>query len=168
MLYNQLKRVKAFIFAMEGVLTDSRILVGDSGGRSNRVDSRDYYVLRLAVACNYPVIFIGERHEVAITRFLEEIGINDVFLNRYDKRTILHDWMAGKGLVAEQVLCMGSDLPDLRAMELAGFNACPIDAAENVKAVAAYISPYNGGAGALRDVIEKVMRLQGTWSELRE
>ena len=164
MLFDRFERVKAFMFAVDGVCTDGGLWVGnDRSAWHSRVHSRDYYALRVAAACDYPIAIVGEQQEVGIRSFMEEAGINDVFFNMGDKNAVLRDWMAAKGLAAEQVLCMGSDIPDLCKMELAGFNVCPVDAVEDVKKVAAYISPCAGGAGAVRDVVEKVMRLQGTW-----
>jgi 3-deoxy-D-manno-octulosonate 8-phosphate phosphatase (KDO 8-P phosphatase) len=58
---------------------------------------------------------------------------------------------------------MGDDIPDLEVMKLAGLAVCPADAAEEVKAISAYISPNKGGSGAVRDVIEKVLKVQGKW-----
>jgi 3-deoxy-D-manno-octulosonate 8-phosphate phosphatase (KDO 8-P phosphatase) len=68
-------------------------------------------------------------------------------------------------VAAEQVLFMGDDMPDLSAMKLVGLSACPKDAARDILEMAAYISPWQGGMGCVRDVIEKVMRIQGNWSE---
>src|SRR3546814_19108646 len=101
-----------------------------------------------------------------VSEFMDDVGINDVFLNKDDKITVLRDWMAAKGLATEQVLHMGSDIPDLRNMEAAGFGACPATAIEEVKAAVAYISTCRGGAGAVRDVAAKVIKLQGTWSDV--
>ncbi len=58
---------------------------------------------------------------------------------------------------------MGDDLPDLKVMQLAGLPVCPADAVEEIRAVSAYISPYPGGKTAVRDVIEKVLKVQGKW-----
>jgi 3-deoxy-D-manno-octulosonate 8-phosphate phosphatase (KDO 8-P phosphatase) len=62
---------------------------------------------------------------------------------------------------------MGDDLPDLEAMKLASLPACPDDAAPEIKSIAHYISPLRGGEGCVRDVIEKVMKLNGNWNELQ-
>ena len=162
-LFDRFKQVKAFIFAVDGVCTDGGVWVGDGGRRCCRIHSRDYYALRVAAANDYPIAIVGERQEIGVSDFMEEAGINDVFLNKDDKITVLRDWMAAKGLATEQVLYMGSDIPDLHSMEVAGFGACPTDAVDEVKAAVAYISHCRGGAGAVRDVVEKVMKLQGTW-----
>ena len=66
-------------------------------------------------------------------------------------------------LKAEEVLYMGDDLPDLRAMSIVGLPCCPADAASEIKETVKYISPFNGGFACVRDVIEKVLRLNDHW-----
>ncbi|MGV3763267.1 KdsC family phosphatase [Parapedobacter sp.] len=162
-LFDRFKQVKAFLFAVDGVCTDGGIWMADGERLYGRIHSRDYYALRVATAHGYPIAIVGEREGTGMMGFMKEIGINDVFLNESDKSTVLRDWMAVKGLAGAQVLYMGSDIPDLRPMEIAGFGACPIDAVEDVKEVATYVSHCRGGGGAVRDVVEKVMKLHGTW-----
>lgn len=166
-LFNRFKQIRAFIFALDGVCVDGGVWVGEGGIRYRRADSRDCYALRVAVANDYPIAIVGEGAGGDMGILLERIGINDVFFNVDDKSAALRDWMAGRGLEVEQVLCMGSEVSDLHSMEVAGFATCPVDAVEDVKEVSTYISHYPGGAGAVRDVIEKVMKLQGVWGEKR-
>lgn len=75
----------------------------------------------------------------------------------------LHEWFKANRIETSRVLYMGSNDADLHMMGAAGFGTCPADAVEEVKAAAAYLSPRSGGAGAVRDVVEKVMKLHGTW-----
>ena len=162
-LFNQFRRIKAFIFAVDGVCTDGGVWIGEGGLRCSRVYSRDRYALQAAAAGAYPIAVVGEKEDADLVGYMEGIGINDVFLDKGDKSTVLRDWVAVQGVEADQILYMGSDMPDIRLMKTAGFIACPMDAIEEVKAAATYVSPCGGGAGAVRDVIEKVMKLQGTW-----
>lgn len=162
-LFDQLKQIKAFILGVDGVCTDGSVWVGEGGLPCSRIHSRDHYALRAAAACTYPIAIVGEREDAGLVSYMGGIGINDVFLSEGDKSTVLHDWVAAQGLEADRVLYMGSDMPDFHQMEAAGFIACPMDAIEELKAEATYISHYGGGAGAVRDVIEKVMKLQHTW-----
>ena len=68
-----------------------------------------------------------------------------------------------KHILPEKVIYMGDDIPDLEAMQLAGLPACPSDAVEEIKAISKYISPFAGGRGCARDIIEKVLKIQGKW-----
>ena len=65
----------------------------------------------------------------------------------------------------EEILTMGDDLPDMRIIKNSAIGTCPINAVPEIKAIADYISPIKGGSGAVRDVIEQVMKVQGKWNE---
>lgn len=72
--------------------------------------------------------------------------------------------MTTHNLASEQILYMGDDIPDLEAMQLAGLTCCPADAVAEIKTISQYISPINGGHGCVRDVIEKVLKLNEHWT----
>ncbi|WP_353126517.1 KdsC family phosphatase [Parapedobacter pyrenivorans] len=163
MLFDRLKRVKAFMFAVDGVLTDGKIWLTPDGEQLHRLDSRDDYALQLAIKRDYPIALVSAGNPQGIKRRLELSGGVDLFFGVDDKKAVLHDWLSHTGLTAGDMLYMGSDIPDLAGMQLAGFATCPADAATEVRAVAAYISFCRGGDGAVRDVVEKVMKLQDTW-----
>jgi 3-deoxy-D-manno-octulosonate 8-phosphate phosphatase (KDO 8-P phosphatase) len=84
-----------------------------------------------------------------------------------DKVKVLQDFMHSQQFNAAQLLYMGDDLPDLEAMKLASLPTCPADAAPEIKSVSHYISPFKGGEGCVRDVIEKVLKLNDHWNELQ-
>lgn len=162
MLFDRFKQVRAFVFAVDAVCTDGKVWVSERGEQWFALHVRDRYALQLATA-NYPVAWLGFGNLSGISDGMERLGITDLYISAGDEISVLADWMAGNGLSAADVLGMGSDVANLGVMASTGFCVCPADAAEDVKAVAAYVSPFNGGAGAVRDVIETVMRLQGTW-----
>lgn len=161
MLFDQFKQVKAFVFAIEGVCTDGNVWVSNEGEQWFRLHSKDCYAMQSAVL-HYPVALVGDVCPLGIVQLMERMGVT-VLLNSADKSAVA-DWMSGKGLAVGHVLCMGSDIADLDCMALAGFGTCPADAVEDVRAASAYVSHCRGGSGAVRDVVEKVMKLQGTWN----
>ena len=164
MLFDKFKQVKAFVFGVDGVLTDSSVSVAASSGeRLFTFNTKDEYVIQLAVKKAYPVAIIAGNGALGVKKQLEGLGVKDVYIGVDDKRTVLSDWLSHRGLDSKDILYMGDDIPDLDIMKIVGFPTCPADAVEEIKAVAAYISFRNGGAGAVRDVIEMVMKLQGIW-----
>lgn len=165
MPFDQFKRVRAFVFDVDGVFSDGSILVTESGDQLRKFNVRDGYAAQLAVKKGYPIAVITGGKSIGVQRRMNGLGIKDVYLGVNDKSTVLHDWLSGNQLTLADILYMGDDIPDLKSMKIAGFPACPSDAVEEIKAVSIYISPRKGGAGAVRDVIEKVMKLQGTWNE---
>lgn len=162
-LFEKLRKVKAFIFDVDGVLTDGKILMTEAGEQLRAFDIKDGYALRALVDLKIPIAVISGGNSVGVRKRLEYLGITKVFLGASDKKSIIDQCLQGWKLQATDILFMGDDLPDLVAMQLVGFSCCPRDASEEVKAVSHYISHRDGGHGAVRDVVEKVLKLQDRW-----
>ena len=160
---SKLKDITTFIFDVDGVLTDGSVFVTETGEQSRAFNIKDGYAMQLAVKCGYNVCAIsGSRSKTAIYR-LNSLGITDVYLGAHVKVDKFKIYLEEKSINATNVLYMGDDIPDLGVMKLAGLPVCPADAVEEIKAVSAYVSPYGGGMGAARDVIEKVLKVQDKW-----
>jgi len=164
-LFKQFKNVKAFAFDVDGVLTNGEVLVTDQGEQLRSFFIKDGYALQLAVKRGYPIVVITGGKSDGVKLRLNGLGIDAVFLDVRDKGKVLQKWLRTTGLESSELLFMGDDIPDLAVMKEAGLACCPSDAVEEVKAVSHYISPFAGGRGAVRDVIEKVMKLQNRWDD---
>jgi 3-deoxy-D-manno-octulosonate 8-phosphate phosphatase (KDO 8-P phosphatase) len=81
-----------------------------------------------------------------------------------DKLSVLQNYMQLRNVSVRQVLFMGDDVPDIPVMHEVGLPCCPNDAVIEIKGISKYISPYKGGEGCVRDVIEKVLKLRDDWS----
>lgn len=163
-LFDQLKRVKAFVFDIDGVLTNGEVLVTEEGEQLRSFYIKDGYALQLAVKQGYPIAVITGGKSLGVKFRLEGLGIKDVFINISNKTLVLEQWMKQNNIQAEEILYMGDDIPDIHAMEMVGLASCPADAVEDIKAISYYISSKKGGKGAVRDIIEKVLRLQDKWN----
>ncbi|MGH2563923.1 MAG: 3-deoxy-D-manno-octulosonate 8-phosphate phosphatase, partial [Ginsengibacter sp.] len=80
-----------------------------------------------------------------------------------DKESLFKKYISDNKLVIDEVLFMGDDIPDYTCMKIAGFACCPSDAAAEIKQASSYISAMCGGYGCVRDVIEKVLKLNNHW-----
>jgi len=163
-IFEKFRKIKAFVFDVDGVLTNGEILVTESGEQLRSFYIKDGYALQLAVKQGYPIAIITGGNSKGVSDRLTRLGINDVFMNVSDKISVFNSWIEQNELSFEEVLYMGDDVPDLELMTGSCFPACPADAIEDIKTISEYISPSVGGRGAVRDVIEKVMRLQNTWT----
>lgn len=160
---SKLKDITTFVFDVDGVLTDGSVLITDTGEQARAFNIKDGYALQLAVKCGYNVCAIsGSRSKIAIIR-LNSLGIKDVYVGANRKVDKIKLYMEEKHVIGSNVLYMGDDIPDLGAMQLVGLPTCPADAAEEIKEVSLYVSPQPGGRGCVRDVIEKVLKVQGKW-----
>ena len=160
---DKLKDITTFIFDVDGVLTDGTIFVSEEGVQSRAFNIKDGYALQLAVKCGYNVCTIsGSRSKSAVYR-LNSLGVTDVYMGIHTKVEKVKFYFEEKHLSPEKVVYMGDDITDFEAMKVTGLPVCPADAVEEIKAVSAYVSPFGGGRGAARDVIEKVMKIQDKW-----
>lgn len=160
---NRLHRIKAFIFDIDGVLTDGSVLVMSDGDLLRTMNIKDGYALKLAVEKGYRVVIISGGDSYGVSLRLKKLGINDVFIGIPDKKIVFQQMQQLYNLAKEEILYMGDDMPDLEVIEMAGIPCCPADAVHQIKSACIYISPLKGGAGCARDVIEQVLTLHGNW-----
>ena len=163
MFLEQLRNVTTFIFDVDGVLTDGTILATESGEYLRTFHIKDGYALQLAVKRGYLVCIISGGKGVAMQKRFEGLGIEEIYLGVSDKVEVYQALLQKYRLNSQEVLYMGDDIPDLPVMNLVGIPTCPSDAATDIKAISTYISPYEGGKTAVRDIIEKTMRIQMKW-----
>jgi len=161
----ELKKVKAFAFDVDGVLASPEVYLHPNGELMRSMNTKDGYALQHAVKKGYPIAIItGGKTDSVGDRF-RGLGITDIYLGSFFKIDDFNDYLFKYNLQAEDVLYMGDDLPDYEVLKKAGVPCCPADAVDEIKSVAQYISPYAGGKGCARDVIEQVLRLHGRWMD---
>ncbi|MBE9602056.1 HAD family hydrolase [Pedobacter sp. MC2016-24] len=163
MFLTQLEKITTFIFDVDGVLTNGDIIASDSGEYLRTFNIKDGYALQLAVKKGYQVAIISGGSGQAMQKRFEGLGITEIFLGVADKVAVYQQLVVKYQLEPEQILYMGDDIPDFKVMQLVGLPTCPADAVPEIKAISKYISPYNGGKTAVRDVVEKVLRVQHQW-----
>lgn len=162
-ILTRFKMVTTFAFDMDGVLTDGSILLDKENNWLRKMSIRDGYALQLAAKYGYGILVISGSNCSPVHERLARLGIKEVFMNVTDKAAFLKNYMEEKNLSPDQLLFMGDDIPDYFCMKMAGLAACPLDAALEIKELASYISIYKGGDGCVRDVIEKVLKLNNRW-----
>lgn len=161
----RLKKIKAFAFDIDGVLTDGGILADLNGELYRTFDSKDGLAIRMAVMKGYHLAIItGGRSESIRKRFLScGIKPEDIYLGSRAKIEDFEDFCTRHDLQADEVMYFGDDLPDIPVMSACGCSTCPCDAVDEVKEIADIVSSRPGGKGCARETIQMVMTLQGTW-----
>jgi len=162
-MLEKLKQITTFIFDVDGVLTDGSVFVTEDGDQCRTFNTKDGYALQLAAKSGYHVCAITGAKSEGVRHRLNSLGITDVHLGAHTKVDLYKSYITEKGIDPETILYMGDDIPDLDVMKQVGLPTCPADSAEEIKAISKYISPNNGGRGCARDVIEKVLKIQGKW-----
>lgn len=157
------KQITTFIFDVDGVLTDGTVLVLDNGVQARRMSIKDGFALQMAAKKGYRILIVSGGNSPQVAGRLEKLGITDVHMSVEDKKAMVAEYISKNKLKKEEVLFMGDDLPDLPVMSIVGLPCCPADAVAEIKEAVQYISPLNGGFACVRDVIEKVLRLNDKW-----
>ena len=158
-------RVRAFVFDVDGVMTDGGIIPTPDGDFIRRYYAKDGYAIAYAIREGYKICVIsGGRGEV-LRRRLEMLGVERMYLDCMDKINAIKEFMADYDLSPEEVIYMGDDIPDLECMRLVDIPVCPADACMEVIEASRYVSEYDGGRGAVRDIVEQVLRVQGRWAK---
>lgn len=155
--------INTFVFDVDGVLTDGTIQVTQSGELLRTMNIRDGYALKTAIEKGYNVCVISGGSNEGVRTRLKNLGVFDIHLGVADKVAVYEEYLQVNNIKPHQVLYMGDDLPDYWVMQKVGLPTCPQDAVPEIKHLSRYISHIKGGKGAVRDVIEQVMKVQGKW-----
>lgn len=162
-LLEKFKRIKTFVFDVDGVLTDGTLFVFPEGQFVRRMNIKDGYALQLAVKKGYRVIVISGGQSDAVSDRLHKLGVHDVYMQVHNKKNKLLEYVRSHNLHWEDILFMGDDIPDYEVMQQVGMPCAPADAALEIKSIARYIATLPGGQGCAREVIEKVLKLNDHW-----
>ncbi len=163
MINYDLTKVKAIIFDVDGVLSLNTIQMSAEGMPVRTVNIKDGYAIQLAVKMGLRLAIISGGTDKGVEERYRKLGMKDIFMSCSTKIKVLNQYLADNDLKADEVIYVGDDIPDYEIMQVVGCPCCPADACSDIKAISTYVSPYEGGMGCARDIIEQVLRAQGHW-----
>ena len=158
-----LENINTFIFDVDGVFTDGKVMIDVNGELLRTMNVKDGYALKTVIQKGYNVCIITGGTNAGVKTRLEGLGVIDIYMGAHHKIDQLNLYLEKYSIAPENVLYMGDDLPDIPPMLKLGLPTCPQDAVPEVKAVSKYISHKTGGNGCVRDVIEQVLKIKGDW-----
>ena len=158
-----MNQIDTFIFDVDGVLTDSSVHVTELGEMQRIMNIRDGFAMKAALESDYNVFIISGGNNAGVKIRLQNLGLTEIHLASPNKVETFKNLLSKHKINPENVLYMGDDIPDYHVMQLVGLPTCPQDAVPEIKAISNYISHVNGGRGAVRDVVEQVMKVQEKW-----
>lgn len=160
-----LSTITTFILDIDGVLTDGTVHVTSSGELLRTMNVKDGYALKTAIKLGYHICIISGGKNEGVKIRLQGLGIQHIYLGVRDKVKCLETFTNAHAIATKNIVYMGDDIPDLQVIQKVGLPCCPQDAIPEIKAVCNYISHKNGGQGAVRDILEQVMKVQGKWAK---
>lgn len=165
-IQDRFRQVKTFIFDIDGVLTDGSVNLLASGERFRTVHIRDMYAIEQALKAGFRVGILSSSNAEGVRNWLMNTGVKDIFMGGpIDQKVNAYlGYIVRDGLNEAEILYMGDDLPDYSILSRPDVvRTCPADAVDEIQAICDYVSSRPGGRGAVRDVVEQVMRAQGKW-----
>lgn len=163
MILSKFKKIRCIVLDVDGVLTDGTILVTESGEFLRSFNVKDGYAIQLAVKRGIKVFVISGGQSKGVLERMKRLGVDQIHLGISNKLSLLQKISSSEGLKPDEILFVGDDIPDLESMRWCGVSVCPADAAEDIKKISSFISPFKGGKGVVRDIIEKILKLQDNW-----
>jgi 3-deoxy-D-manno-octulosonate 8-phosphate phosphatase (KDO 8-P phosphatase) len=159
------KKVKLLVFDVDGVLTDGGLYYGPEGEAYKRFNVKDGHGLVMARLTGLPAAVLTARTSQIVAVRGGELKLAAILQGQKYKAPGLQTLCTSLGFAPSDCAYMGDDTNDLPPMELAGLSACPADAAPEVRAAADFVSKHDGGHGAARDFVERVLKAQGRWQQ---
>ena len=163
MINYDLKKIRAIIFDVDGVLSAETITLHPDGEPMRTVNIKDGYAIQLAMKLGLRIVILTGGKTESVRQRYRGLGVEDVYMGCSVKLKTYDEFLAKYNLTDDEVMYMGDDVPDYEIMQRVGCPVCPADACPDIKAVSLYISDKQGGYGCGRDVIEQVLRAQGKW-----
>ena len=158
----KLAELDAFLFDVDGVFTDNRVLLMAGVDPVRTFHTRDAYAVQHAVKEGLRIIIISGGRSDGVRESFGRLGVTELHLGTANKLE-LFDRLVEQGLDPDRCAYMGDDIPDARVMQRVALACCPSDAAEEIKAISAYVSNRAGGAGCVRDLLEQALKVKGKW-----
>lgn len=158
-----LAKIKAFVFDVDGVLAKTSFYLHPNGEFMRSMNTQDGFSIKHAVKQGFPVAIITGGKSQSVKDRFNGLGVTDVYLGSHDKIEDFEDFIYKYGISPEDILYMGDDIPDMEVMLKVGIPTCPVDAVSDIKKISRYVSEYKGGEGCVRDVVEQTLRSQNKW-----
>lgn len=162
-LAKRLAKIRLIASDIDGVLTDGRITLDEEGREIRNFNAQDGMGLRLAKDFGVDLVFISGRPSGAAIKRLKDLGIVQVFQKIDDKGPVLEKILTRQGLKQDEVCAVGDDLADLPMFARSGVSVAVGNAVADVKEKAQWTTQRSGGEGALREVVEEILKAKGLW-----
>jgi 3-deoxy-D-manno-octulosonate 8-phosphate phosphatase (KDO 8-P phosphatase) len=160
--------IKLLVMDVDGVLTDSAIIINADGSESKIFSALDGHGIRMWQRAGLKAAFLSGRESEPTSRRAQQLGIDHCIQDCHNKLHALKEIAQKLGLPAEAIAFIGDDLTDLPPIRYAGFGVAVANAVDEVKRYADYVTTRTGGRGAVREVIEYILKSTGKWQQLME
>ena len=163
---SKIKKVKVLALDVDGVLTDGKIILDSDGKETRAFDVQDGYGIAVFKKAGFRTAIISAREAKPVEIRAQDLRIDKVYQNAYPKLDAYEKMLKDLDIKDGEVCFMGDDLPDIPVLKRVGFAVAVGNAAAEVKTQVDYVTKNRGGAGAVREVIELILKAQGKWDPI--
>ena len=162
----RIKKIKALILDVDGVLTDGKIILDSTGKETKNFDVKDGFALVLLKRAGFKTAIITARASKVVSFRAKDLNMDKVYQDAYPKIDAYQKFLRTLKVRNEEVCFVGDDLPDIQVLRKVGFAVAVSDAVPQVKKVVHYVTKSKGGAGAIREIVELILKTQGKWQKI--
>ncbi len=159
-------KIKVLALDVDGVLSDGKIIVDNHGGEIKNFDVQDGFGMVLLRRAGFKIVIITARNSKPVDFRAKDLKIDKVYQDASPKIEYYKQMLKELEVCDEEVCFIGDYLPDLTVLRQVGFSVTVLNAVEEIKKEAHYITRKSGGNGAVREVIELILKTQGKWDEI--
>ena len=160
-----MKSINTLVFDIDGTLTDGGIIITENGFETKVFCDRDGLILRVLPVLGFYTIALTGRKSKSVEIRAKDLKFTQVFQGVSDKEKVLREFLANESIPFQNVGYIGNDLNDYLPMKMCGYRACPANATREIRELAMYVSSYNAGDGAVRDICEQLICAQGKYAK---
>lgn len=158
--------IKLVVLDVDGTLTDGKLYIDNMGNEMKAFDVKDGLAINQAIRQGIIFAIITGKTSKIVERRGKELGIQEIVQGSFNKIKDLENILEKYGITLEETAYIGDDLIDLKPMKLCGFAACPNDSVAEIIEISDYVSTKNGGQGAVREILEKILKKEGLWENI--
>lgn len=166
MIEEKIKKVKLLALDVDGILTDGKIIYDSTGKEIKQFDVKDGYGIALFKGAGLKTSIISARKSDVVDIRNRDLKIDKLYQGAHPKIDAYLQMLKDFNLKDEDVCFMGDDITDLQVLKRVGFSATVADAVDDVKEHVDFITQRKGGQGAVREVIELILKTQGKWQDI--
>jgi len=167
-LKEKLKKIKMLMLDVDGVMTDGRIIMDDEGHQLKNFNVRDGHGLKIIQRYGIEVVILTGRKSEVVNHRASDLEIKEIYQGALNKKEVFQKILQKHNLTADFVAYMGDDIIDIPVLRQVGFSAAVADAVDVVKKSVDYVTKNKGGHGAVRELCEMILQIQGKWPEIAE
>lgn len=164
-MQNKAKKIKMICMDVDGVLTNGSIILGN-GEELKFFNVKDGLGIKLAQKAGIITVIMTGRNSICVDRRAKELDIPEVHQGVADKIKLVENLRKKYNLKYDEIAFIGDDLPDIPVMKKVGFSMAPNDAVSEVKTIADYVTQSNGGNGAVREIIDAILKSKGIFKNI--